>query len=92
MSAVSWREISKYKYLTGEEKLPSNQKLIKEQNKFVYLPLRKPEEDRLKSMEDFFSKDQENNNIKNETDKIKIFERKVLRDELFYEASKIIWF
>ena len=43
-------------------------------------------------MENFFSKDQENNNIKNETDKIKIFERKVLRDELFYEASKIIWF
>ena len=43
-------------------------------------------------MEGFFSKDQENNNIKNETDKIKIFERKVFRDKFFYEASKIIWF
>ena len=52
MSAVSWGEISKYKYLTGEEKLHSNQKLIKEQNKFVYLPLRKGFEKQAKPIKD----------------------------------------
>ena len=52
LSAVSWGEINKYKYLTGEVKLPSNQKLIKEQNKFVYLPLRKGFEKQAKPIKD----------------------------------------
>ena len=41
MSALSSGKIDKYKYLTGEEILPSNQKQIMEQAKFTYFPLRK---------------------------------------------------
>ena len=40
ISALSSRKIDKYKYLTGEEILPSNQKEIIEQAKFAYSPLR----------------------------------------------------
>ena len=40
-SALSSGKINKCKYLTGEEKLPSNQKQIKEQAKYTYSPFRK---------------------------------------------------
>ena len=36
ISALSSGNIDKYEYLTGEEILPSNQRQIKEQGKFVY--------------------------------------------------------
>ena len=39
ISALSSGKINKYKYLTGEEALPSNQKQIIEQAKFTYAPL-----------------------------------------------------
>ena len=40
-SALSSGKINKCKYLTSKEKLPSNQKQIKEQAKYTYSPLRK---------------------------------------------------
>ena len=41
MLALSSGKIDKYKYLTGEEILPSNQQQIIEQSKFNYSPLAK---------------------------------------------------
>ena len=38
-SAWSSGKIDKYEYLTGEEILPSNQRQLIEQAKFVYFPL-----------------------------------------------------
>ena len=38
---LSSKEFNKYKYLTGEEILPSNQKQMIEQAKFTYCLLRK---------------------------------------------------
>ena len=40
--ALSYGKIDQYNYLTGEEILPSNQKQIMEQAKFVYSPLGEP--------------------------------------------------
>ena len=39
ISALSSGKIDKYKYLTGDEILPSNQQQIIEQIKFTYSPL-----------------------------------------------------
>ena len=52
ISALSYRKIDKYEYLTGEEILPSNQRQIIEQAKFTYSPLGKAFEEQRKSMED----------------------------------------
>ena len=52
MSALSSGKIDKYKYLTGEEILPSNQKQIMAQAKFTYFPLRKAFEKQTKTIED----------------------------------------
>ena len=41
ISALSSGKIDKYEYLTGEETLPSNQKQIIEQAKFIYSPFGK---------------------------------------------------
>ena len=48
---LSWK-IDKYRYLTGEEILPSNQREIIEQTKFLYSLLRKAFEKRTKTIED----------------------------------------
>ena len=45
-------KIVQYGYLTGEEKLPSNQKQIIEQAKFTYSPLGKAFEKQIKTIED----------------------------------------
>ena len=52
ISALSSGKISKYKYLTGEEILPSNQQQIIEQAKFTYSPLGKAFEKQIKTIED----------------------------------------
>ena len=52
MSALSWGKTDKSEYLTSEEKLPSNQKQIKEQVKFTYSPLGKAFEKQAKAIED----------------------------------------
>ena len=49
-SALSSGKIDKYEYLTGEEKLPSNQKQIKEQAKSIYSPLSKAFEKQIKTI------------------------------------------
>ena len=41
ISALLSGKIDKYKYFTGGEILPSNQRQIKEQAKFTYSPLKK---------------------------------------------------
>ena len=41
ISALSSGKFHKYEYLTGEDILPSNQKQIIEQAKFIYSPLGK---------------------------------------------------
>ena len=52
ISAWSSCKICKYKYLTGEDILPSNQQEIIEQAKFTYCPLRKGFEKQVKTIED----------------------------------------
>ena len=52
ISALSSRKIVKYKYLTGEEILPSSQQQIIEQAKFSYSPLGKAFEKQIKTIED----------------------------------------
>ena len=52
ISAWSNGKLDKYKYLTGEEILPSNQKQILEQAKFVYSPSRKAFKKHTKTIED----------------------------------------
>ena len=51
ISAISSGKIDKFEYLTGVEILPSNQRQIIEQAKFVYSPLRNAFEKRLKNKE-----------------------------------------
>ena len=52
ISALSSGKIDKYEYLTGKEKLPSNQQQIIEQAKFTYSPLGKAFENQIKKIED----------------------------------------
>ena len=52
ISALSSGKINKYKYLTGEEILPSNQQQIIEQAQFTYSPLGKAFEKQIKTIED----------------------------------------
>ena len=47
-SALSSGKIDKYKYLTGEEILPSHQRQITEQAKFTYSPRENAFENKLK--------------------------------------------
>ena len=49
ISALSSGRIDKIKYLTGEEILPSNQRKIIEQDKFIYSPLGKTFEKQTKN-------------------------------------------
>ena len=52
ISALSSGKVDKYKYLTGEEILPSNQQQIIQQAKFAYSPLGKALEKQIKTIED----------------------------------------
>ena len=52
ISALSSSRIDKYEYLTGEERLPSNQQQIIEQAKFTYSPLGKAFEKQTKTIGD----------------------------------------
>ena len=52
ISALSSGKIHKYKCLTGENILPSNQQQIIEQAKFTYSPLGKAFEKQMKTIED----------------------------------------
>ena len=52
LSALSSNKSNKYKYLTGEEILPSNQKQMIEQAKFTYSPLGKAFKKQIKTIED----------------------------------------
>ena len=52
ISALSSNKVNKYEYLTGEEILPSNQKQIIQQAKFIYSPLGKAFEKQIKRIED----------------------------------------
>ena len=52
ISALSSGKLDKYKYLTGEEILPSNQQQIIQQAKFNYSPLGKAIEKQIKTIED----------------------------------------
>ena len=52
ISALSSAKIDKYKYLTGEEILPSDQSRIIEQAKFTYSPLGKAFEKQIITIED----------------------------------------
>ena len=52
ISALSFKKFDKYKYLTGEEILPSNQRQMIEQAQFNYSPLGKAFEKQIKTIED----------------------------------------
>ena len=52
MSALSSDKIDKYKYLTGDKILSSNQRQIIEQAKFTYSPLGKAFEKQTKTIKD----------------------------------------
>ena len=48
-------------------------------------------EDQTKSIEGILPKDQESNEMKNELHKIRRSERKLIKDNLFYESSKQVY-
>ena len=50
ISTLSSNKFSKYKYLTGEEILPSNKKQMIQQAKFTYSPLAKAFEKEIKTI------------------------------------------
>ena len=52
ISALSLGKIDLYKYLTGEEILPSDQSRIIEQKHFTYSPLEKASEKQIKTIEE----------------------------------------
>ena len=52
ISVLSSGKIHRYKYLTGEDILPSNQQQIIEQAKFTYSPLGKAFKKQIKTIED----------------------------------------
>ena len=52
ISALSLGKIDKYEYLTGEERLPSNQQQIIQQAKFAYSPLGEAFEKQIKTIKD----------------------------------------
>ena len=52
ISALSSGKIHKYEYITGEDIFPSNQQQIIERAKFIYSPLGKAFEKKLKTIED----------------------------------------
>ena len=52
ISALSLGKTDKYKYLTGEEVLPSNHQQIIEEAKFTYYPLGKDFAKQIKTIED----------------------------------------
>ena len=52
ISALSSGKIYSYKYLTGEEILPSDQNRIMEQAKFTYSPFAKAFEKQIKTIEE----------------------------------------
>ena len=52
ISVLSSGKIHKYKYLTGEDILPSNQQQIIELTRFTYSPLGKTFEKQIKTIED----------------------------------------
>ena len=52
ISALSSGKLHKYKYLTGEDILPSNQQQIIEQTKFTYSPLDEAFDKQIKTIED----------------------------------------
>ena len=56
ISALSSNKFNKYKYLTGEEILPSDQKQMMEQAKLTYSPLGKAFEKQIKTIEDLGEK------------------------------------
>ena len=60
ISALSSGKIDKYEYLTGDEILRSDQRIVIEQAKFTYSPLGKAFEKQIKTIED-----QGENQIKN---------------------------
>ena len=51
ISALSSEKMDKYKYLTGEEILPSNHQQIIEQAKFTYSPLEKALKNKQKQLQ-----------------------------------------
>ena len=51
ISPLSYEQIDKYEYLTGEEILPSDQRRVIEQFRFVYSPLGKDFEKEAKRIE-----------------------------------------
>ena len=52
ISALSFGKIDKYEYLTGEEILPPDQRIVIEQAKFAYFPLGKTFEKQTKTIKD----------------------------------------
>ena len=72
ISALSSGKIDKYKYLTGEETLPSNQKQITKQAKFTDSPLGKPFEKQIKTLKIKEKNKSEQFKIKNRLKQLKM--------------------
>ena len=68
ISALSSGKIDKYKYLTGEKILPSNQQQIIQQAKFAYSPLGKAFEKQIKTIENQGKAIQDNKQLINTDD------------------------
>ena len=87
ISGLSSGKINKYKYLTGEEILPSNQKQIIEQVKFTYSPLGKAFKKQTKTIEDHREKQIKALENRDELKKIVEKEKKLDRNDLICKAG-----
>ena len=65
-----------------------NTNILQRKKYYLLINVLKSEKYQQKSNEGIFPKDQEKNEIKNEIDEIKRFERKVFGDKLFCEENK----
>ena len=86
ISALSSGKIYKYKYFTGEEILPSNQRQIIEQAKFAYSPLGKAFEKQTKTI-----KDQGEKQIKALEDKKQLDNKQQGNNELLLSKEREIF-
>ena len=88
ISALSSGKIDKYEYLTDEEILPSDQSRMIAQVSLLIYP--KPDVQELK-IQDAIVRDQQNEEAKNEKEKIKEIENIVKRGDLIYETNKYVY-
>ena len=84
ISTLSSSKIHKYKYLTGEDILPSSNQQIIEQARFTYSPLGKAFNKQIKTIEDQGKKQVDAlNTLKSDSNKLEIKDKDIIPESAF---------